>query len=94
MAIDNQLSFLCTVGQINQQGRKHDNPVAGGWAGAVLSWAGAVLSWAGAVLSWAGAVMSWAGTELIWVGVFTSMKYSYLNFSTFKLLNNAKKSKE
>ena len=24
-------------------------PVAGGWAGAVMSWAGAVMSWAGAV---------------------------------------------
>ena len=23
-------------------------PVAGGWAGAVMSWAGAVMSWAGA----------------------------------------------
>ena len=40
-------------------------PVAGGWAGAVMSWAGAI----------------------------TSMKYSYLNFSTFKLLKNAKKVK-
>ena len=25
-------------------------PVAGGWAGAVMSWAGAVMSWAGAVM--------------------------------------------
>ena len=35
---------------------------------------------------WVGAVMSWAGA-------LTSMKYSYLNFSSFKLLNNAKKVK-
>ena len=40
-------------------------PVAGGWAGAVMSWAGAK----------------------------TSMKYSYLNFSTFKQVKNAKKAK-
>ena len=26
-------------------------PVAGGWAGAVISWAGAVMSWAGAVMT-------------------------------------------
>ena len=30
-------------------------PVAGGWAGAVMSWAGAVMSWAGAEMIWAGA---------------------------------------
>ena len=42
--------------------------------------------WAGAVISWAGAVMSWAGA-------LTSMKYSYLPFSTFKQQKNAKKSK-
>ena len=47
-------------------------PVAGGWAGAVMSWAGAVMSWAGAL---------------------TSMIYSYLHFSTFKQLKNAKKAK-
>ena len=40
-------------------------PVAGGWAGAVMSWAGAL----------------------------TSMIYSYLHFSTFKQLKNAKKAK-
>ena len=40
-------------------------PVAGGWAGAVMSLAGAL----------------------------TAMKYSYLIFSTFKLLKNAKKAK-
>ena len=32
-------------------------PVAGGWAGAVMSKAGAVMSWAGAIMSWARAVM-------------------------------------
>ena len=31
-------------------------PVAGDWAGAVMTWAGAVMSWARAVMSWAGAV--------------------------------------
>ena len=31
-------------------------PVAGGWAGAVMSWAGAVMRWAGAIMSWAGAI--------------------------------------
>ena len=30
-------------------------PVAGCWAGAVMSWAGAIMIWAGAVLIWAGA---------------------------------------
>ena len=35
-------------------------PVAGGWAGAVMSWVGAVMSWTGAVMSWTGAVMRWA----------------------------------
>ena len=30
-------------------------PVAGGWAGAVMSQAGAVMSWAGAEMIWAGA---------------------------------------
>ena len=59
-------------------------PVAGSWAGAVMTWAGAVMSWAGAVMSWTGAVMSWAEAVL-------SIKYSYLNFSTFKLLKTQKK---
>ena len=36
-------------------------PVAGGWAGAVMSWAGAVITYAGAVMSWARAIMSLAG---------------------------------
>ena len=62
-----------------KQGRIHDNTVAGGLAGAVMSWAGAY--------------MSRAGAEMIWAGALRSMKYSYLNFSTFKLLNNAKKVK-
>ena len=31
-------------------------PVAGGWAGAVMSWAGAVMSWAGAIMSLAEAI--------------------------------------
>ena len=31
-------------------------PVAGGWAGAVMSWAGAEISWAGPVMIWAGAL--------------------------------------
>ena len=35
---------------------------------------------------WAGAVMSWAGA-------LTFIKYSYLNFSTFKQLKNAKEAK-
>ena len=61
-------------------------PDAGGWAGAVISWAGAVISWAGAVISWAGAIM-------IRAGALTTMKYSYLNLSTFKQLKNAKKAK-
>ena len=30
-------------------------PVAGGWAGAVMSWAGAEMIWAGAEMIWAGA---------------------------------------
>ena len=42
---------------------------------------------------WPGAVMSWAGAVLIWAGAVTSMKYSYLNFSTFKQLKSAKKVK-
>ena len=60
-------------------GHIHDNTVTGGWAGSGLSWAGAL--------------MSWAGAEMIWAGALKSMKYSYLNCSTFKLLNNAKKIK-
>ena len=47
-------------------------PVAGGWAGAVMSWEGAVMTLA---------------------GVLTSMNYTYLNFSTFKQLKNAKEAK-
>ena len=54
-------------------------PVAGGWAGAVMSWAGAAMIWAGAIMVWAGAL--------------TSMKHSITNFSTFKILKNAKKAK-
>ena len=38
-----------------KQGRIQDNPVAGGWAGAVLRWAGVVMSWAGAEIIWTGA---------------------------------------
>ena len=34
-----------------EQGRIHDNPVADGWAGAVMSLAGAVMSWARAEMS-------------------------------------------
>ena len=44
-------------------------------------------------MSWAGAVMSWAGAVTIWAGALTSMENPYLNFSTFKLLKNAKKVK-
>ena len=42
---------------------------------------------------WAGAVMIWAGAVMIWAGALTSMKNPFLNFSTFKLLKNAKKVK-
>ena len=42
---------------------------------------------------WAVAVLSWAGAVMIWAGALTFMKYSYLNFSTFKQLKNAKKAK-
>ena len=37
---------------------------------------------------WAG-----VGAVMIWAGALTSMKYSHLNFSTFKQLKNAKKEK-
>ena len=40
---------------------------------------------------WAVAVLSWAGAVMIWAGALTFMNYSYLNFSTFKQLKNAKK---
>ena len=35
----------------------------------------------------------WAWSVMIWAGALTSMKYSYLNFSTLKQLKNAKKAK-
>ena len=40
---------------------------------------------------WAGAAMSWAGAVTTWAGALTSRKNPYLNFSTFKLRENAKK---
>ena len=56
-------------------------PVAGGWAGVVMTWAGAVMIWAGAVMIWAGALMIWAGA------------CSNTNFPTLKMPKNAKKAK-
>ena len=42
---------------------------------------------------WTGAVMSWAVAVMSWAEALTSMKYSYLNFSTFKKLKPKKKVK-
>ena len=42
---------------------------------------------------WAGAAMSGAGAVMICAGALTSMKYIYLNFTTFKQLKIAKKAK-
>ena len=33
---------------------------------------------------WAVAAVSWAGVAMIWAGASITMKYSHLNFSTFK----------
>ena len=59
----------------------------------MTEWNKAVYTTAPVAGGWAGAVMNWAGAVTIWAGALTAMKYPYLNFSTVKLLKNAKKVK-